>query len=422
MSKHKRTGRPALAALVATTASLLVAGSLLSYSAAADDDTNTSSQVTEEHAEFSPADLRTQRARAQAAGKVVKGEAAATAKGSSKRVEYADGKYAETARTTDKIFVLPVEFGDMIDPAYGGATGPLHNTIAEPDRTTDTATVWTADYSKSYYQHQIFGDATAGQDTLKSYYQRQSSGAYSITGTVQDWVKVDHSISHYGTDSCKRDGVAISTYYCNEQLVTDGLNTWYAQQLAAGKTAAEVKSYLAKFDQWDRNDYDGDGIYNEPDGYLDHVQILYAGESQANGGGAYGTNAIGSHKGNVSDLQTNADTLGPDNGNLDGGSAIGDSGIWANDYVMTTRTTAWPPSPTSTASTSACPTCTTPRAARTPPASGRSCPTAHCSAARTNSPPTLPTSAPGPNSNSAGSTTPQPRRPPRRATPSTRSR
>jgi M6 family metalloprotease-like protein len=335
LSKHTRTRRPAFAALVATTASLLVAGSLLSYSAAADDDTSTSSQAAEQHTEFSPADLKTQQARAEATGKVVKGEAAATAKDSSKRVEYADGKYAETARTTDRIFVLPVEFGDTVDPAYGGAAGPLHNAIAEPDRTTNTATVWTADYSKSYYQHQIFGDATAGHDTLKSYYQRQSSGAYSITGTVQDWVKVDHSISYYGTDSCKRAGVAISTYYCNEQLVTDGLNTWYAQQLAAGRTAAEVKSYLAKFDQWDRNDYDGDGIYNEPDGYLDHIQIYYAGESQANGGGAYGTDAIGSHKGTVSYLQTGADTLGPDNGNLDGGSAIGDTGIWANDYVMT---------------------------------------------------------------------------------------
>ena len=351
MSEHKRTRRPAVAALVATTASLFVAGSLIAFPAVADDDTSTAGSgasgstasgstmsagpAEDEQSEFTAADLKTQQARSKATGAVVKGQAAATAKGSSKSIEYADGKYAETSRTTDKIFVLPVEFGDTVDPAYGGRTGPLHNTIAEPDRSVDTATVWTADYSKAYYQQQIFGDATPGHDTLKSYYQRQSSGAYSFTGTVQDWVKVDYSISHYGTDSCKRNGVAISTYYCNEQLVTDGLNAWYKEQLAAGKTAAQIKAYLAQYDQWDRNDYDGDGIYNEPDGYLDHVVILYAGESQANGGGAYGTDSIGSHKGAVSYLQTGANTLGPDNGNLDGGSAVGDTGIWANDYVMT---------------------------------------------------------------------------------------
>ena len=36
-------------------------------------------------------------------------------------------------------------------------------------------------------------------------------------------------------------------------------------------------------DAWDRYDYDGDGNFNEPDGYIDHFQIVHAGGDQADG-------------------------------------------------------------------------------------------------------------------------------------------
>ncbi|MEV0225069.1 immune inhibitor A domain-containing protein [Streptomyces sp. NPDC050704] len=271
---------------------------------------------------------RTRRARALAVAKVAAGEVAPETRGSSQRIEYKKGTYAETARTSDRIFVLPVEFTDY-----------AHNEIPEPDRTTDNSTVWAPDYSPAYYQRQIFG--TAGStgdstgDTLASYYRRQSSGAYSITGTVHDWTRVDHTLAHYGTDACRKNGLAISTYYCNKQLVTDGLDQWYENRRAAGLTAAALAKYLSAYDTWDRNDYDKDGIFNEPDGYLDRVMLTFAGESQANGGGVNGTDALGSHRGTVSHLQTGSATLGPANGNRDGGSEIGDSGVWANDYTMT---------------------------------------------------------------------------------------
>ena len=42
---------------------------------------------------------------------------------------------------------------------------------------------------------------------------------------------------------------------------------WLAKQVAAGKTSAEINTYLSQFDKWDRYDYDGDGNFNEPDGY-----------------------------------------------------------------------------------------------------------------------------------------------------------
>lgn len=127
---------------------------------------------------------RTQRARALAVAKVAAGQATPETRGSSQRIEYRAGSYAETARTADRIFVLPVEFSDY-----------THNRIPEPDRATDNATVWTRDYSRAYYQRQIFGTADqAAGDTLRSYFQRQSSGVYSITGTVQDWTRVDRPL------------------------------------------------------------------------------------------------------------------------------------------------------------------------------------------------------------------------------------
>ncbi|WP_328493026.1 immune inhibitor A [Streptomyces sp. NBC_00414] len=232
-----------------------------------------------------------------------------------------------TLPMADRVFVLPVEFADH-----------THNRIPKPDRATDNSTVWTADYSRAYYQRQIFGTAgTEGVsgDTLKSYYQRQSSGAYTITGAVHDWTRVDRPLAYYGTDTCKKQGKPVSTYYCNERLVTDGLTQWYEDQRATGRTVASLTKYLATYDTWDRNDHDRDGIFNEPDGYLDRVMLMFAGESQVNGGGVNGSDAIGSHRGTVSHLQTGAGKVGPGNGNRDGGSEVGDSGIWVNDYTMT---------------------------------------------------------------------------------------
>ncbi len=64
---------------------------------------------------------------------------------------------------------------------------------------------------------------------------------------------------------------------------------------AAGKTPAEIDAYLSQFDVWDRYDWDGDGNFDEPDGYIDHMQFVHAGEGNEAGGGALGDCAIWSH-------------------------------------------------------------------------------------------------------------------------------
>ena len=92
---------------------------------------------------------------------------------------------------------------------------------------------------------------------------------------------------------------------------------------------------LASFDVWDRYDYDGDGNFNEPDGYIDHFQSVHAGEGEETGGGAQGTDAIWSHR-----SYANAGFPAPQGPDVDGatvpfgGLPIACSSKWIGDYTI----------------------------------------------------------------------------------------
>ncbi|PNG21163.1 immune inhibitor A domain-containing protein [Streptomyces cahuitamycinicus] len=237
-----------------------------------------------------------------------------------------DAKYVELGREkTDKIFTILVEFGDKVDSRYGGTPGPLHNSIAKPDRKKDNSTAWRADYDQQYFQDLYFGSGK-GVDSVKTYYEKQSSGRYSVEGEVSDWVKVPYNEARYGNNACG-DTNCSSVW----NVVSDGLNAWVSQQKAAGRTDAQIKADVARFDEWDRYDFDGDGDFNEPDGYIDHFQIVHAGEDESAGGGAQGTDAIWAHRWYA--FGTDAGATGPENNKL-GGAKIGDTGIWVGDYTV----------------------------------------------------------------------------------------
>ncbi|MEU7056329.1 immune inhibitor A domain-containing protein [Streptomyces sp. NPDC046197] len=237
-----------------------------------------------------------------------------------------DTKYVELGREkTDKIFTILVEFGDKTDPKYGGTAGPLHNRISAPDRTKDNSTAWQKDFDQKHFQDLYFG-AGKGVESVKKYYEKQSSGRYSVDGEVSDWVKVPYNEARYGSNYC---GSTNCPSVWN--VVSDGVNAWVAQQKAAGKSDADIKADLAKYDQWDRYDYDGDGNFNEPDGYIDHFQIVHAGEDESAGGGAQGKDAIWAHRWYA--FGTDAGATGP-TGNKLGGAQIGDTGIWVGDYTI----------------------------------------------------------------------------------------
>jgi immune inhibitor A len=264
--------------------------------------------------------------RKEALDQVISGDAAVKNRNGSQVVELksrkGDSKYVELGREkTDKIFTILVEFGDQVDPRYGGTAGPLHNRIAEPDRKQNNSTAWQADYNQAHFQDLYFGTGKK-TESLKKYYEKQSSGRYSVEGEVTDWVKVPYNEARYGSNKA-----STGAWYA----VQDGVNAWVAQREAAGDTAAEIAAELAEFDQWDRYDFDGDGNFNEPDGYIDHFQIVHAGEDESAGGGAQGEDAIWAHRWYA--FGTDAGSTGPDTNKL-GGTQIGDTGIWVGDYTI----------------------------------------------------------------------------------------
>ena len=82
---------------------------------------------------------------------------------------------------------------------------------------------------------------------------------------------------------------------------------------------------MSQFDVWDRYDWDMDGDFNEPDGYIDHVNFVHAGEGNEAGGGTLGDCAIWSHSWFAySNLVGSA---GPSPEFLIGGIQIGDSDL-----------------------------------------------------------------------------------------------
>ncbi|MFD5284437.1 immune inhibitor A domain-containing protein [Streptomyces rubrogriseus] len=266
--------------------------------------------------------------REEALKQVISGNASVKKKDGSNVVQLkskkGDAKYVELGREkTDKIFTILVEFGDKVDSRYGGDAGPLHNEIAKPNRKTDNSTAWQEDYDQEHFQDLYFGSGK-GVNSVKTYYEKQSSGRYSVDGEVSDWVKVPYNEARYGSNKCDPDN-------CAWYAVQDGVTAWVADQKAAGRTDAQIKSQLAQYDQWDRYDFDGDGDFNEPDGYIDHFQIVHAGEDESAGGGAQGEDAIWAHRWYA--FGTDAGATGPADNKL-GGTQIGDTGIWVGDYTI----------------------------------------------------------------------------------------
>jgi immune inhibitor A len=203
--------------------------------------------------------------------------------------EVARGQYVDfPVERNDRIFVMLVEFGNQggfitspANPGLSQAPGPLHNTIPQPNRETNNTTIWQPDYNREHYVDMYF-------NKMKDYYAAQSSGRYTFNGEVQHWVRVPFNGSRYGANSMGDAGMWT--------LIADTVNTWVAGQLASGKTVAEVTDYLKTFDVQDRYDYDKDGNFDEPDGYIDHFQIVHAGAGEETGGGTLGADAIWSHR------------------------------------------------------------------------------------------------------------------------------
>jgi immune inhibitor A len=165
-----------------------------------------------------------------------------------------------------------------------------------------------------------------GAVSMRNFYIEQSSNRYTVNGEVTDWVQVPFNEARYGTNLC--GSIVCSTVW---RFVNDSTDAWVNSQLAAGKTTADLNAYLAQYDVWDRYDYDGDGNFNEPDGYIDHFQSIHAGEGEETGGGAQGTDAIWSHRWYAWFSANGPDGTGPHGL---GGLRIGNTDYWIGDYTV----------------------------------------------------------------------------------------
>ena len=226
----------------------------------------------------------------------------------------------------DLIFTILAEFGPTEGPDYPrGGPGPVHNEIAEPDRSVDNTTIWVDDFNRNHYLEILFSERRT--PSVRSLYLEMSSGRYTVSGDVTDWVEVPYNHAHYGGN----EGCSFGD--CNIwDLVNDGADAWYQSMVDAGWSDAQINDYLSQFDVWDRYDWDLDGNFDEPDGYIDHFQIVHAGEGEEAGGGAQGADAIWSHRW-YADFTT-IGVEGPSPDYLIGGQQIGNSGYWIGDYTV----------------------------------------------------------------------------------------
>ncbi|GAA1863168.1 immune inhibitor A domain-containing protein [Myceligenerans crystallogenes] len=260
---------------------------------------------------------------------VATGEAEVTTRGKGDRrsevVKIAPGEYVEYGtQETAQLLTFLVEFGDGEGSSFfpDSPAGPLHNEIPEP-AADDNSTYWEADFSRAHFMDMFFTGENTGE-SFHDVYDEMSSGRFDLQGDVSDWVTVPNRASYYGggDEEGGETGTSMTAF------IQDAANAWYEQQVAAGKTQAEIEAYLESFDIWDRYDVDGDGIINEPDGYIDHFQAVHSGEGEEAGAEPW---AIWSHRWAVN--QGGLGTDGPADFPKLGGIKIGDTDLWIRDYT-----------------------------------------------------------------------------------------
>ena len=249
----------------------------------------------------------------------------ATPKGKNKVVNIAPGQYVQLAfEGADQILTLLGEFGNTIHPVTGGTPGPLHNQIPEPDHSVDNMTIWREDFSQTSYDELLYSTSTF--PSMANFYLEASSGRYTVDGYVSDWVQVQYNEARYGTNLC--GDIVCSTVW---DFVNHQADAWWKVLVAQQGSVAAANAFLASFDVWDRYDVDGDGNFDEPDGYVDHFQSVHAGMGEEVGGGAQGEDAIWSHRWYAWYNANGPEGAGP---NGLGGARIGASNYWIGDYTV----------------------------------------------------------------------------------------
>lgn len=211
-------------------------------------------------------------------------------------------------------------FGDRTCVPGNVQDGPLHNNIPNPATVghQDNNTMWVPDFSSEHFNKMLYtkegitervrtdltgpdgnpGISLAGR-TMHNMYLEMSKGAYTVDGQASPWIKLPHSEAWYGASRCfkDQDGDWVAP-------AMQSMNGHPDNPLGPGRLATDSVEALAKADPdfpWanydieDQGDRDGDGNYFEPDGVIDHLVLVHAGEDKSGGGGAQGIYSIWAH-------------------------------------------------------------------------------------------------------------------------------
>ena len=183
----------------------------------------------------------------------------------------------------------------------------------------DNSTYWTPDFTVQHYRDMLFapGGGSYGKPSLRDFYQELSSGRFSWDGQVSNWTTLAGTQADYGANkAADGDDSANGPVSRVVKATLDGLT-------ASGNYGGID---ITKADKTDRYDCDGDGNFNEPDGYIDHFGMVHAGEGEDADGGP---NAIWSHR----SYANPNDDEGP-TGCHKGGYQLGSTGLWVGDYTI----------------------------------------------------------------------------------------
>ncbi len=157
-----------------------------------------------------------------------------------------------TAEEPHQLLVVLVEFADRKFERYAG----------DPKQGEKLA---------AWYQEHLFDDTYSKKNTLSHYYATESQGAYHVTGRVVAPITLSKERAAYGAAHRPAGG------------------TW-RNDADPDSMVEEALMLMAKnnpnlpwqdFDRWDPADYDGDSFVDEPDGYLDHFVLVFAGGGQS---------------------------------------------------------------------------------------------------------------------------------------------
>jgi immune inhibitor A len=242
-------------------------------------------------------------------------------------------KQAEGQQQAQLLTIL-VEFNDQANDDFAGVkvpetvfesrtcvdgtvqNGPLHNNIPNPANAShpDNNTMWVPDFSPEHFNNMLYTDTgitqrvrtdltgpdgQAGFDisgfTMKAMYEEMSKGAYTVDGAATPWVTVPHSEAWYGASVCASDGTAPIPQAMNGHPDNPGGPGTLAIDAINALAAADPAFPWADYDIEDQGDVDGDQNVLEPDGVVDHLVLVHAGEDKSGGGGAQGVYAIWAH-------------------------------------------------------------------------------------------------------------------------------